>query len=350
MLYATRRLFTETLHPLERGAAVDLVSIRGGPADAEALLPVLLADPAVNGDLIDPIARHGDAAMVRRLYDRFVEGGRMVDGADPRLLWAFGWAGLEEARPMLFHYACEPNWDSAPAALDGLVHLPPDGLEAEVRAVVGACVGRPLFAEYAPALAGWIGDAELLDRFLVEDGKTELPSADCLAGVILGVGLLGPAGRQRLHDLFWADHYPIIWGDQPAATGRAMRMTGLGVADLAAELRTRIAASDEAPPFWWFVLVRVMAEHQVATYDAPPAWRFQPSPETPLDLHRALFGPNDGWDEGLAHHARERLEGECDWLLHEIHQLRGPVQDLIWRDQLLAELDSYSGSTTTAVP
>ncbi|MBF0664661.1 MAG: hypothetical protein IR159_03815 [Brevundimonas sp.] len=350
MLFSTRRLLTETLHPLVRGAAVDLISLRGGPADAEALLPVLLADPAANGDLIDPIARHGDAAMVRRLYDRFVEGERLVEGADPLLLWAFGWAGLEEARTMLFHYACEPNWDAAPAAVDGLVHLPSDGMEADVRAAVETCVGRMLFAEYLPALAGWIGDAALLDRFLVDDGRTELPSTDCLAGVILGVGLLGASGRQRLHDLFWADHYPMIWGDQPGATGRAMRMTGLGVADLAAELRTRIAASDEAPPFWWFVLVRAMAEHQVATYDAPPTWRFLPPPEKPLDLHHALFGPNDAWDEGLAHHARERLQGEGDWLSHEIHQLRCPVQDLIWRDQLLAELDSYSASTTTAVP
>ena len=342
MLYATRRLLTETLHPLERGAVVELVSLRGGPVDAEALPPVLLADPAANGDLIDPIARHGDAAMVRRLYERFVDGDRLVDGADPHLLWAFGWAGLEEARPMLFRHACEPNWDTAPAAVDGLVHLSPDGMEDQVRAAVETCVGRSLFAEYLPALAGWIGDAGLLDRFLVDDGKAELPSTDCLAGVILGVGLLGPAGRQRLHDLFWANHYPMIWGDQPDATGRAMRMTGLGVADLAAELRARLAASEAAPPFWWFVLVRVMAEHQIATHDEPPPWRFLPPSERPLDLHRALFGPNDAWDEGLAHHARERLEGDGDWLSHEIHRLRRPVQDLIWRDALLAELTSAS--------
>lgn len=340
MLYSTRRLLTDALHPLERGAAVELVSLRGGPADAEALLPVLLADPAANGDLIDPIARHGDAAMVRRLYDRFVEGDRLVEGADPRLLWAFGWAGLEEARPMLFHYACEPNWDTAPAAVDGLVHLSPDGMEDQVRAAVETCVGRNLFAEYLPALAGWIGDAELIDRFLVDDHTS--PSTDCMSGVILGVGLLGPAGHDRLHALFWRDQYPMIWGDAPVATGRAMRMTGLGVSDLAAELRTRIAASDAAPPFWWFVLVRVMAEHQVAAYDEPPVWRFLPPPEKPLDLHRALFGPNDAWDEGLAHHARERLEGDGDWLSHEIHRLRRPVQDLIWRDALIAELTSAS--------
>jgi hypothetical protein len=348
MLCATRRLLTEILHPLERGAAVELVSIRGGPADAEVLLPVLLADPAANGDLVDPIARHGPTAMIERLYDRFVEDGRLVEGAHPDLLWAFGWAGLEDARPMLFHHACEPNWDVAPAALDGLVHLPSDGMEDQVRAAVETCVGRNLFAEYLPALAGWIGDAELMDRFLVDDHTS--PSTDCMSGVVLGVALLGAAGRDKLHTLFWRDQYPMIWGDATVATGRAMRMTGLGVAELAAELRARLAAAAGTPPHWWFVLVKVMAEHQIATQGHPPVWRFLPPPERPLDLHRALFGPNDGWDEGLDHHAFHRLDQDGGWLQHEIHGLRRPIEDLIARDALVAELDAYSGSTTTAVP
>lgn len=350
MLHATRRLLTATLHPLERAAAVELVSLRGGPGDAEALLPLLLANPEVHGDLVDPVARHADVAMVERLFDRFVADGRLVAGAPEALLWAFGWAGLERARPVLFAHACEPNWDAAPAAVDGLVHLPPEGMEEQVRAAVGACVGKSLFAEYLPALAGWISDEELVDRFLVDDGRTELPSTDCMAGVILGVGLLGLAGRQRLHDLFWADQYPIIWSDQPQATGRAMRMTGLGVTDLAAELRARIAEPEMAPPHWWFALVKVMAEHQIASHGDPPLWRFLPPPETPLDLHRALFGPNDSWDEGLDHHAFHRLGEDGGWLQHEIHSLRRPIEDLIARDALVAELDAYSGSTTTAVP
>lgn len=350
MLHATRRLLTGSLHPLERAAAAELVSLRGGAGDAEALLPLLLANPEVHGDLVDPVARHGDKAMVERLFDRFVADGRLVEGAPEALLWAFGWAGLERARPVLFTHACEPNWDAAPAAVDGLVHLSPEGMEDQVRAVVATCVGKSLFAEYLPALAGWIGDEDLVDRFLIDDGRTELPSTDCMAGVILGVGLLGPAGRQRLHDLFWADHYPMIWSDAPDATGVAMRMTSLGVAALAEELRTRLAASDQAPPHWWFVLVQVMAAHQIATRDSPPVWRFLPPPETPLDLHRALFGPNDGWDEGLHHHAFHRLDQDGGWLQHEIHNLRRPIEDLIRRDSLVAELDAYSGSTTTAVP
>jgi len=265
-----------------------------------------------------------------------VDGDRLADEADPRLLWAFGWAGLENARPVLLHYTGEMTWDTAPAAVDGLVHLSPAGMENEVRAAVATCVGQNLFPEYLPALAGWIGDAELVDHFLTNDHTA--PSTDCMAGVILGVALLGPAGRQRLHDLFWADHYPMIWSDQPHATGVAMRMTGLGVADLAAELRSRIAASEERLPFWWFALVKVMADHQTATRDVPPAWRFLPPPESPLDLHRALFGPNDGWDEGLNHHAFHRLGPDGEWLAGEIHDLRRPIGDLIRRDALMAEL------------
>lgn len=348
LLHATRRLLTESLHPIERGAAIDLVSLRGGPEDAEALLPLLLDDPVAHADFVDPVVRHGDRAMVERLFERFVANGRLLEGAPDSLLWAFGWAGLEQARPMLFTHACEPNWDAAPAAVDGLVHLSPSGMEKAVRAAVETCVGQNLFPEYLPALAGWIGDHELVDRFLVDDHAS--PSTDCMSGVVLAVGLLGAEGRDRLQTLFWRDHYPMIWGDATLATGVAMRATGLGVAALAAELRARLAATAEAPPHWWFALVKVMAEHQIATHDAPSAWRFLPPPETPLDLHRALFGPNDGWDEGLDHHAFHRLDQDGGWLQHEIHSLRRPIEDLIGRQALVAELDAYSGSTTTAVP
>jgi hypothetical protein len=334
MLHSTRRLLTEDLHPLERSAALEIVSLRGGRADAEALLPVLLADPENNGGLIDPVARHGDAAMVQQLYDRFVDGDRLVEGADPRLLWAFGWAGLEHARLMLFHYACQQDWDTAPAAVDGLVHLSPAGLEAEVRAAVETCVGKNLFAEYLPALAGWIGDADLLDRFLPPGYP--LPSPDCMAGVILGVGLLGAEGRSRLHDLFWTSDWPWIWGDQPYATGLAMRMTGLGVADLARELRARLEAPGE-PEHWWFSVVNWMAKEQVAGHGAPPVWRFLPPSEAPLELHRALFGPNDGWDENLGHIARDRLPADGERLSGDCDRLRGPIEDLIRRDALIAE-------------
>jgi hypothetical protein len=339
MLHSTRRLLTEPLHPLEREAALRIVSSRGGAEDAEALFPLLLADPATRGDLIDPVARHGSPARVERLFDRFVRDGRLADGADVRLLWAFGWAGLEQARPMLFRHACEPNWDVAPAAIDGLVHLSPEGLESDVRAAVETCVGRNLFAEYLPALAGWIGDADLVDRFLTDDHTA--PSTDCMSGVVLAVGLLGERGRERLRDLFWRSQYPMIWSDAPQATHVAVRMTGLGVAALADELRGRAAAMDETS-FWWFGMVRSVAEDQIALHDVPPAWRFLPAPESPLELHRALFGPDDGWDESLAQLAMQRLGTEGDWLSSELDALRRPIEDLILRDALRAELDGQA--------
>ena len=340
MLHSTRRLLTETLHPLERDAVVDLVALRGGPEDAEALLPLLLADPTANADLIEPVARHGDTAMAERLFDRFVQGGRLLEGAPESLLWAFGWAGLERARPVLFTHACEPNWDAAPAAIDGLVQLSPDGLEDQVRAAVQTCVGKWLFAEHLPALAGWIGDAELIDRFLINDGKTELPSTDCMAGVVTAIGLLGSAGRQRLWDLFWNGPYPSIWYEPVRQTGRAMRMTGLSVLDLATELRARLQDPAVEAEHWWVVLVRDMAEHQIANHGGPPIWRFLPPHEPALDLFKAVLGPNDGWDEGLDHLARQRLGDNGEWLSGEIYALRRPIVEVIAREALLAELEA----------
>lgn len=341
MLYSTRRLLTETLHPLEESAVLDLVARRGGPEDAEALLPRLLSADEPDWSLVDPVVRCGDRAMVEALYDRFVKDGELVEGADPDLLWAFGWAGLEQARPMLFRSVLEMDWDRPPRALDGLVHLSPEGLQDQVRAAVRPLVGQSLFAEFVPALAGWIGEAELLDPFVYYDGRTPTPSTSCMSGVVLGLGLLGAAGRSRLHHLFWDSQYPIIWDDAARATGMAMRMTGLTVADLAAELHARLAASDERPEHWWFVLVHSMARHHAAEHGAPPAWRFLPPVEPALDLFHAVFGPGDGWtDDSLPDLATKRLGLDAEWLSGEIHDLRRPILDLVARDVLLAELDA----------
>lgn len=335
MLHSTRRLLTEDLHPPEREALVGVVSMRGGGDDAEALFRHLLSDPAANWDLLDPIVRQGDAAMVQRLYDRFVDEDRLVEGADPQLLWAFGWAGLEETRPMLFRHACEMNWDKAPAAVDGLVHLSPVGLEDEVRAAVASCGGRMLFPEYLPALAGWIGDVDLLDPFL-RDGGGENPSSDCMAGIILAIGLLGPEGRGRLHDLFWTSDHPWIWNDQPRATSVAMRAVGLTTADLALELRSRLKASEAEPPHWWFCLVRCMGSQQIADRGRPAAWRFLPPPEPLLDLWTALFGGD--FSEGLGQVAFDRQPSEGGWINKEYFELQSAIENLIPHEILVAEL------------
>jgi len=335
MLHATRRLLTEDLHPLEREALVSVVSVRGGGEDAEALFRHLLGDPAANRDLLDPVVRQGDAAMVQQLHDRFVDADRLVEGADPKLLWAFGWAGLEQARPMLFRHACEMNWDTAPAAVDGLVHLSPVGLEDEVRAAVASCGGRNFFPEYLPALAGWIGDVDLIDPFLRDSGG-ENPSSDCMAGIILAIGLLGPAGRGRLHDLFWTSHHPSIWNDQPRATGVAMRAVGLTTAELAIELRSRLKASEAEPPHWWFCLVRAMGSQQVVDRGHPAAWRFLPPPEPLPDLWTALFG--GGYGEGLGQLASDRLASEGGWINKEYFELQRAIETLIPHEILAAEL------------
>lgn len=336
MLHATRRLLTEDVHPFERSALVEIVATRGGPADAEALAPRLLADAEPRWDLLDPVVRHGDPALVGGLYDRFVVDERLIKGADPQLLWAFGWAGLEHARPMLFHYAREPNWDAAPAAVDGLVHLSPAGMEDEVRAAVAACVDRNLFPEYLPALAGWIGDVALVDRFL-RDGGGETPSSDCMAGVILAIGLLGPAGRDRLHHLFWTSDSPWIWNENPRPTGLAMRLTGLGVVDLARELRARLE-TDAEPAHWWFSIVRCMAAQQAAAWSAPAPYRFAPPPERPLELWSAVFGQDDTLEEDLGYIAHQRLGLNGEWLSGEIADLRAPLERLVVQEALLAEL------------
>lgn len=346
MLNSTRRLLTEDLHPFERSALVEIVAARGGPVDAEALSPRLLANEPL-WDLLGPVIRHGDAIVARRLYDRFVADDRLIDGADPQLLWAFGWAGLEQARPMLFRYAQEPNWETAPAAVDGLVHLSSAGMEDQVHAAVQTCVGRTFFPEYLPALAGWIGAADLIDRFL--GGDQTSPSADCMAGVILAIGLLGPAGRDRLHHLFWTNDYPWIWNDNPHATGLAMRLTGLGVVDLALELRTRLG-TDAEPQHWWFSIVRSMAAEQIAAWSAPAPFRFAPPPESARDIWNAVFGEVDDLEEGLGHIAHRVLGSNGEWLSGEIFDLKRPLEMLARQEGLLSEFAPYAASTTTAVP
>jgi hypothetical protein len=165
-------------------AAVRAIRRHGGPADAAALLPLLLDDPAAGGALLPVLACHGDrstAAALLGVHDR-----------NPEVLHAVGYLGHEDAALILWEYALHGDWDAQCAAVLGLVHLRCDGID--VAAQLRRHEGCGLFPELLPALAVKTGDPSWARRLL--QWGTTYASTDCNGGLLLGLALLGGSGRR----------------------------------------------------------------------------------------------------------------------------------------------------------
>ncbi|MEH6665633.1 MAG: hypothetical protein V7678_12330 [Brevundimonas sp.] len=337
MLNATRRLVAEPglRHP-ERDALLDVIAVLGAPADAEALLPVFMDAPDDRHDLVDLLVRLGDSPMAERLHAAFVADDALKPGAPHDLLWAFGWAGMAQTRPMLFRYAVEGDWHESTAAVLGLLHLPLDGLEDDIRQAAAAGLGKSLFREYLPALVGRIGDAELMHR-LIADARQHA-STDCLAGILLGAALLGPPGRAVFEDMVW-DLSLESGLMQARAAAMGMDLLGITVSDLTGWLRTRIAEAPETVEHWHFSTLREIVLCHLSSPPSSSPLRFMPPRrERLIDVWRAVAGEDILGEDGLAAIADRMVGAEAAWIRDEFTSLEQRIVMQVHREAMLAEL------------
>ena len=337
MLNATRRLVAEPgLRRPERDALLDVIAVLGTPEDAEALLPVFMAAPEDHNDLIDPLVRLGDSPMAGRLHAAFVAEGALKPGAPWDLLWAFGWAGMEQTRDMLFRYAVGPEWHESASAVLGLLHLPLDGLEGDIRSAAAACFGKSLFQEYLPALVGRIGDVDLMHR-LIADAR-EHASTDCFAGILLGAALLGPPGRDVFEDMVW-DLSLESGLHQARATAMGMGLLGMTVTDLTTWLRTRIAEAPETLKHQHFSTLRKIVMCHVSSPPSSSALRFMPPRrERMIDVWRAVVGDDILGKDSLTEIAHRMFSEDASWMRDEFVALEARIESRMYDEALLADL------------
>ena len=337
MLNATRRLVAEPglRHP-ERDALLDVIAVLGTPEDAEALLPVFLAAPDDQYDLVDTLVRLGELPMAERLHAAFVADNALKRGAPHDLLWAFGWAGMDRTRDMLFRYAVGPEWHESTSAVLGLLHLPLDGLEDDIRRAAAECFGKSLFQEYLPALVGRIGDVDLMHR-LIADARQHA-STDCFAGILLGAALLGPPGRDVFEDMVW-DLSLESGLHQARATAMGMGLLGMTVTDLTTWLRTRIAEAPETLEHRHFSTLREIALCYVGTPPSSSALRFMPPRrERMIDVWRAVVGDDILGKDSLTEIAHRMVGADASWMRDEFRKLERRIELQMHDEALLSDL------------
>lgn len=267
---------------------VDVVVRHGSGADAEALLPMFLDDPAGRADLLPVLARHGDPGLAARLAAATVGPGGLRAGMPAEVLYALGCLGHQPAERLLWEYV-EGPWDEAQQACLGLLHLPCTDLRAAIAAALERHLGADFFPEFLPVLAVKTGDPGWLDR-LVEWGAGPA-STDCNGGLVLGIALYGAAGRGHFTDLLWNPW----WEAQGGGTGTdrwayaGTRVLGIDMAELYADLTARLCAATDTRT----------KRHCLATFTAllrlwvDRPWlglRMAPDPpESGEELHELLF-------------------------------------------------------------
>ena len=342
MLNATRRLVTDPglRHP-ERDALLDVIAVLGTSEDAEALLPVFMAGPEDHSDLVDPLVRLGDRPITEQLHAAFVADDALKPGAPHDLLWAFGWAGMDRTRALLFRYAVGSDWHESTSAVLGLLHLPLDGLEDDIRRAAAACFGKSLFQEYLPALVGRIGDADLMHR-LIGDARQHA-STDCFAGILLGAALLGPPGRAVFEDMVW-DLSLESGLMQARAAAMGMDLLGMTVSDLTSWLRTRIAEAPETLKHQHFSTLREIALCYVASPPSSSPLRFMPPRcERMIDIWRAIVGEDILGKNSLTEIADRMVGADAPWMRDEFAALEARIESRMHDEALLADISRITG-------
>lgn len=252
MLRATTFLINRLDGRAEGGAAAAEAASRvverlGSLADAEALLPVFLADPRQRArHLLRPLLFQGDARIARRLLEACCDERGLLPGMPVELLHLFGYHGLEEAQAMLWGYA---RWDGAwrgderevfprthePAVL-GLLHLPCDGIREEIEEAIHACASREYYPFSLPALAIKTGRIEMIDLLwrMGEEGRPLWRD-----GLALGIALFGEATRERFRAMLWSPK----WAGPELFDG--LCLLGITIGDVFEEWRARVESGED---------------------------------------------------------------------------------------------------------
>ncbi|MFG2951945.1 hypothetical protein [Streptomyces adustus] len=299
--------------------AAEAVLRHGGPADAQALLPLFLSAPAAHEALVPVLARHGDRQLAARLLEATVDGGRLRDGVPAGVLHAVGRLGDTEATPLLWEHVDDLHDVSKNACL-GLLHLPCEDLRGTITETLEKHEGSALFPEFLPVLAPKTNDPAWLDR-LVAWGENSA-SVDCNGGLILGIALHGDHARTAFTRLLWNER----WEACGTSTGSALwtyagtRVLGLGLPQLYADLRTRLHTGTD-PDDQWDALrsfITLLDLRCADVWTGVAAAEVQP--ESLDSLYSVLFTPTRDASDTLTELA-DRVFGNDDLLSDEVRNL-----------------------------
>ncbi|MEV4512105.1 hypothetical protein AB0K00_24440 [Dactylosporangium sp. NPDC049525] len=334
MLEITRKLIARHArgvggeHDVWVRAAVRAIRRSGDADDASALLPVFLRDPAAGNALLPVLACHGDPSTAEALLS--------VHERNPEVLHAVGYLGHEAAALILWDQVLRGDWDAQCAAVLGLVHLRCDGID--VGAELRRHEGHGLFPELLPALAVKTGDPTWAERLL--DWGTNHASTDCNGGLLLGLALLGDAGREAFDLALWSPTWET-WSGSTGTVRWALRgalAAGLSVTDLRGRFDAHVAAATDPHDRTNAVLVLTGVLDCWLDDQWTGLRAAAPPPETKERAYRLLFEGDDALDEvaeRLVRDARDDGHTEVEpglpigHVLRQVYALRRRLDDAV---------------------
>ena len=216
----------------------DIVLRFGSRDDADALLPVFLANPM---HLTLPILQiHGSPETGRRLFEAMVTVDGLRDGCSADVLQAIGYLGYEPATSTLWMYAREAAHAESRAACLGLLDLPCNGIRCEISETFRSLRSKTLFQEFLPTVAVKAQDPKLL-TLLME--LAEDTSSDYIGGVLVGVAAFGAPAVGHFQRFLREKRWEAF--SEPTGTASALEMGFYGLGLRVTELFDGIRADLE---------------------------------------------------------------------------------------------------------
>lgn len=224
-------------------AYVHVIVHFGSVDDAHHLLPVFLSEPfSFHHNLLLPVfQKFGDLQAAASLFNACIVSNKLHESALPEVLEVLGDLKYAPVRPILIHYALDPETDYyiSKYAVAGLLNFDCSDIQDRILSSIEACYEKHLFPEFVPSLVCKLDNRVPVLEKLYELGNKGIPSTDCIGGIIQAFSLCGKEGepyfRKILFDPYWeaiSSGTGNVW-----ATYEGMRRLNISFKELYAAVR-----------------------------------------------------------------------------------------------------------------
>jgi hypothetical protein len=179
----------------------------GGHEDATGLFRLFMNDPSDYNRilLLQPIMKLGNLQLAQEIYDYRFHQKVLRDGMPSEILHVMGYLGYTKSTEILVSLINSDDWDIAKNATLGVLHLPCNQYENQIKAALDCSFGESLFHEFVPALSYKISNSSMVSK-LFEWGDRSA-STDCNAGIILGIALFGVDHKHVIKKILWNQNW-----------------------------------------------------------------------------------------------------------------------------------------------
>ncbi|ACT02674.1 hypothetical protein [Paenibacillus sp. JDR-2] len=345
MIPATKKLISiiHSSEPSSDISYINEISKYGGLEDAIELFRIFMEDPQDYNRilLLEPIRKHGDLQLAQVIYDRCFYKQNLRDEMPSEILHVLGYLGYTKCTETLVSLMTADDWHISKNAVLGLLHLPCNKYESQIKSVIDESFGKNLFDEFVPALSYKVLDSSVVPK-LFEWGDRSA-SVDCNAGIILGIALFGPDYKHVIKNILWNQN----WEAHGRSTGTcvwsyvAMQHVRLTFKELMQDIRNlQEGIHFKNDLFYRLNVLFEMLKCKLTFNDQPLRFTLI-NDESVFDIHQTLFeSSNDDRDDSIIGLITNSLDEEID-LLNKYYHLKEKFEMKI---EHMIELDHLAGN------